>query len=178
MARKLGDADPVRPQGATDITVEEMDATVAEFYERALNEQPSPGDLALDTDLEDIFNVSPRKRKGVRAAADLLRENRESLVRKLNYWTGVQRPLVKKLVESMENRVAELGLKAEIAREKEYLTEITVYATALAMNYVARGKFVETQATGKKQVRGDKLRSTGKAEEPVKAVGEQGTGSV
>ena len=144
MARKLGDADPVRPQGATDITVEEMDATVAEFYERELSQQPSPGDLALDTDLEDIFNVSPRKRKGVRAAADLLRENRESLVRKLTYWTGVQRPLVKKLVESMENRVAELGLKVEAAREKECLTEITVYATALAMNYVARGKFVPT----------------------------------
>jgi hypothetical protein len=142
MARRLGGADPVRPQGDTDITVEEMDATVAEFYERALSEQPSPGELALDTDLEDIFNVSPRKQKGVRPAADLLRENRQSLVQKLTYWTGVQRPLVKKLVESIENRVADLKLNAEIQREKEYLTEITVYATALAMNYVARGKFV------------------------------------
>jgi len=45
--------------------------------------------------------------------------------------------------------VAELQLKAETAREKEYLTEITVYATALAMNYVTRGKFVPT--TDKKE---------------------------
>jgi hypothetical protein len=151
MAKTVGNVDPVRPQGDTDITVEEMESTVAEFYESALNQQPSPGDLALDTDLEDIFNVSKRKRKGVRPAADLLRESRQSLVSKLTYWTGLQRPLVRNLVDSIETRVAELNLKAETAREREYLTEITVYATALAMNYVTRGKFVEagTKATPK-----------------------------
>jgi len=159
MARRVGDIDPVRKHGDTDITVEEMETTVAEFYERAMSEQPSPGDLALDTDLEDIFNVSPRKRKGVRSAADLLRENRQSLVQKLTYWTGVQRPLVRTLVESIENRVAELELKAETQREKEYLTEITVYATALAMNYVARGKFVPTAE--KKNQKGNRLRRVG-----------------
>ncbi|MBV9434861.1 MAG: putative zinc-binding metallopeptidase [Acidobacteria bacterium] len=173
MARKLGDADPVRAQGDTDITVEEMDATVAEFYERAMNEQPSPGDLALDTDLEDIFNVSPRKRKGVRPAAELLRENRQSLVQKLTYWSGVQRPLIRKLVESIENRVGELQLKAETAREKEYLTEITVYATALAMNYVARGKFVPEAKPGAGKKR---LQVTGKNRFQVTGDREQGKG--
>jgi hypothetical protein len=128
-----------------------------------MNEQQSPEDLALDTDLEDIFNVSPRKRKGVRPAADLLRENRQSLVQKLTYWTGVQRPLVKKLVESIENRVAELQLKAEMQREKDYLTEVTVYATALAMNYVARGRFVPTPEKIQKgnTRKGDGLGETG-----------------
>jgi pimeloyl-CoA synthetase len=148
MARRVGNVDPVHPQGDTDITVEEMESTVAEFYESVLSQQPSPGDLALDIDLEDIFNVSKRKRKGVRPAVDLLRENHQSLVNKLTYWTGVQRPLVRKLVESVETRVAELGLKAETSREREYLTEITVYATALAMNYVARGKFFDAGTKG------------------------------
>ncbi len=121
-----------------------MDTTVADFYETVLSEQPSPGDLALDTDLQDIFKVGRRRKKGVRPAADMLRENRKSLVDKLTYWTGVPRPLVKKLVESMEVRVGELGLRADVKQEKDYLTEITVYATALAMNYITRGKFVQT----------------------------------
>ena len=43
-----------------------------------------------------------RKKKGARPAADLLRENRKTLVDKVTYWTGVQRPLVKRLVESIE----------------------------------------------------------------------------
>jgi hypothetical protein len=141
--RKLGNTDPVRPRGKTDITVEEMDTTVADFYDEALSEQPSPGELPLDTDLQDIFNAG-RKRKNVRPAVELLRENHKSLVDKLTYWSGVPRPLIKKLVESIETRVGEMGLRVEAKKEKESLTEITVYATALSMNYVTRGKFVQT----------------------------------
>lgn len=143
IARKLGDTDPVRQRGRKDITADEMDTTVAEFYEAVLNEQPSPGELSLDTDLRDIFNVSRRRKEGVRPAAELLRENRKPLVDKIAYWTGMQRPLAKKLVESIETRVGELELRADAKQEKAYLTEITVYATALAMNYVTRGKFVQ-----------------------------------
>jgi hypothetical protein len=55
--------------------------------------------------------------------------------------------------------VGELQLRAESSREKEYLTEITVYATALAMNYVTRGKFVPE---GRKKVTGDRLQGTKK----------------
>jgi hypothetical protein len=142
--RKLGSLDPVRPRGRTDITVEEMDTTVGDFYEAVLSEQPSPGDLPLDTDLQDIFNAGRRRKKGVRPAVELLRENHKSLVDKLTYWSGVPRPLIKKLVESIETRVGEMDLRVNIKQEKECLTELTVYATALAMNYVTRGKFMQT----------------------------------
>jgi hypothetical protein len=142
IGHKLGDADPVFAHGDTDITVDEMDVTVAEFYQRALDQQLSPGDLPLDTDLRDIFNVSKRRRNDVRPAVDLLRENRKVLIDKVNYWTGVQRPLVKKLVETIEAKIGDLGLRADIKCEREYLTEVTVYATALAMNYITRGKFI------------------------------------
>ena len=142
IGRQLRDVDPVVAHGDTDITVDEMSVTVGEFYERALDQQLSPGDLPLDTDLRDIFNVSRRRRNNVRPAADLLRANRKTLIDKVNYWTGVQRPLVKKLIETIETKVSELNLRADIKCEKEYLTEVTVYATALAMNYIARGKFI------------------------------------
>jgi hypothetical protein len=143
MARKFGDVEPVRPQGATDITVEEMDTTVADFYQKSLEESQSPVELALDADLVDIFKVSRRRRKGVRPAADLLKENRKAIIDKIAYWTGVARPVVKELVESIVGRVEQLNLRADISCEKEHLTETTAYATALAMNYLTRGKFVQ-----------------------------------
>jgi hypothetical protein len=143
MARKFGDADPVRPQGATDITVEEMETTLEDFYQKALEERQLTGELALDTDLVDVFKVSRRRRKGVRPAVDLLRENRKTIVDKVAYWTGVQRPVLKQLVESVTARVGELGLSADVSCEKEHLTEVTAYVTALAMNYLTRGKFVQ-----------------------------------
>ncbi|HEX3986659.1 MAG TPA: putative zinc-binding metallopeptidase [Acidobacteriaceae bacterium] len=142
IGRRLREADPVVAHGDTDITVDEMDLTVGEFYQRALDQQLTPGDLPLDTDLHDIFNVSKRRTNHVRPAVDLLRENRKVLVDKVNYWTGVQRPLVKKLIETIETKVSDLGLRADVRCEKEYLTEVSVYATALAMNYITRGKFI------------------------------------
>jgi hypothetical protein len=143
IGHRLRDADPVVAYGDTDITVDEMDVTVGEFYERALDQQVTPGELPLETDLRDIFNASKRRRNDVRPAADLLRENRKVLVDKVTYWTGVQRPLVKKLVETIEAKARDQGLRADIKCEREYLTEVSVYATALAMNYITRGKFIQ-----------------------------------
>jgi len=142
-ARRFRNVDPIRTRGTTDITVEEMESTVHEFYEKMANLEPVPEELALDSDLVDIFNVSKRKRTGVRPAADLLKENRKVLTDKVAYWTGVQRPLIKNLVESIVARVGELGLLAEVKNEAQYITEITAYATAMAMNYLTRGKFIQ-----------------------------------
>jgi hypothetical protein len=55
----------------------------------------------------------------------------------------VQRPLIRKLLEEIEKRIGELGLRADPRREAEHLTEITVYASALVMNYMTRGKFIQ-----------------------------------
>ena len=143
IGRQVGDVEPLVAQGATDITVEEMNFTVADFYDKALEEQLSPGELALDTDLLDIFNVSRRRRKGVRPAVDLLRENRKSLIDKVNYWTGMQRPMVRKLIEIIEARATDLRLNADVRCESVHLAELAVYVTALAMNYMTRGKFIQ-----------------------------------
>jgi hypothetical protein len=144
MARQFGAVEPVRPQGRTDITVDEMDTTVADFYQGMVSEARSPEELALDTDLADIFPASRRRRQKVRPAADLVRENRKSIVDKVAYWTGVPRPTVKDLVEAIASRASGLELRAETPREREHLTELTAYTTALAMNYLTRGKFVQS----------------------------------
>ncbi len=142
-AHRLREAEPLRPKGQADLTVDEMDTTVADFYQKALQKHFSPTELALDTDLTDIFKVSRRQKKHVRPAADFLKENRKTLVDKVVYWTGVPRPLIKELLESVAARVGELSLRADTRREKEHLAEVTAYTTALAMNYMTRGKFVQ-----------------------------------
>jgi len=80
----------------------------------------------------------------VRPAAELLHQHRKAIVDKVTYWSGAQRPLVKSLLETIEHRIAELKLLADVKLEDQHLVEITVYVTALAMNYVSRGKFVLT----------------------------------
>jgi len=140
IAKELGNVDPVRRRGQTDITVDEMETTVAEFYQRNNDDIPL-ADLALDADLRDIFDASKR-RKTAKPAREFLHAQRKAVVDKVAYWTGAQRPLIKKLIEVIEKRIGELNLFADTAHESEHLIQITVYVTALAMNYMARGKFV------------------------------------
>jgi len=142
IARKVGDAEPIRRRGRTDITVDEMESTVGEFYRLSLPEEVPVQDLALDADLADIFNISRKRHTGVRPAQEMLREHRKPIVDKVAYWSGVQRPIVKRLVEAICKRVEDLELRVDVRRESEYLTEFTVYTTALSMNYLIRGKFI------------------------------------
>jgi Putative zinc-binding metallo-peptidase len=144
-ARRVADLAPLRALGATDVTVEEMDVTVEQFYQQHTpDEAQAIAELALDTDLADILlKPSPRRRNGIRPAAPWLAEHRKAIVDKVTYWTGVRRPLVRALVESIELRVAALGLAVEVAREQGQLVEMTAYATTLAMNYLTRGRFVQ-----------------------------------
>ena len=72
----------------------------------------------------------------------MLNQHRKPIIDKVAYWSGVQRPIIKRLVEAICKRVEELGLRVDMGRESEYLTEFTVYTTALAMNYLVRGKFI------------------------------------
>ena len=141
IARALGNVDPVRRRAQTDITVDEMEMTVGEFYRRDGHEV-ALGDLTLDADLQDIFDAS-RRRKNTKPAQQFLHEHRKTVVDKVTYWTGAQRPLIKQLIESIEKRLGELNLFADAKREAEHLIQISVYATALATNYVHRGKFVQ-----------------------------------
>ena len=145
VARSCADREPVRAMGETDVTVDDMAVTLGEFYRRTVpDESRAIKDLALDTDLADIF-VKRRgaRRDRTRPAADLLAERRKDIVDKVTYWTGVRRPLVKQLVESIEERVRQLKLATLHGREHAHVVEVTAYTTALAMNYLARGRFTQ-----------------------------------
>jgi len=73
---------------------------------------------------------------------EMLRQHRKPIIDKVAYWSGVQRPIVKRLVEAICKRVEDLGLLVDVRRESDHLTEFTVYTTALSMNYLVRGKFI------------------------------------
>jgi len=147
VARHVGDVDPPRAIGATDVTVDEMETTIGEFYRGAREtDEMLAAKLPLDVDLKEIFSKSKRSRRPpARPAADLVAECRKPIVDRVTHWTGVRRPLVKSLVESIERRLRELDLSTEPARERADLAAVTAYVTTLAMNYLVRGEFIATE---------------------------------
>ena len=84
MARKFGDVEPIRRRGRTDITVDEMESTVGEFYRLSLPEEIPVQELALDADLRtssislpnDVMACGPRWRCYVSIASPLSTKSR------------------------------------------------------------------------------------------------------
>ena len=143
VCKELSDVKPLRAVGQIDYTVAEMQQTVEEFYrETTVDESAAISELALDTDLIDIFvtqeQCSARKEYG--PAAQLIAEFRRDIVDRVNYWTGVRRSLVRTLVESIERRVTELELCVDVQRRVSHMLELTVYIATLSMTFLTGGK--------------------------------------
>jgi hypothetical protein len=138
IARQLGNADPLRKRGTPDITVAEMETTVGEFYRHTTDQIPLL-DVSLDSDLAAILNVS-KKLKTSEPAGPFLHKHRKNLVDHIASWTSMQRPQIRKLMESVEKRITELGLRIDTKKEPEHLSELTVFVTTLVMNHLARGR--------------------------------------
>ena len=155
-ARALGDSEPAVRLASTDITVEEMNMTVEEFF-RAQEPAPEPVDVALEHDLPDFF---ARRRQGARPAAEFLRGHRATLVNKIEYWTGVRRSVIRALVEKLEETTARLGLAMRSGEEAASLIEVTAYATTLVMNYLSHGRFIPHARRPRHGHRGQAVRNT------------------
>ena len=138
IARELGNVDPLRKRGSPDITVDDMEITVGEFY-RHSTEQIPLFETNLDAELSAMFSA-PRKKKSAEPADKFVARHRKALVDHIASWTAMQRPLIRKLVDAIQKRSAELGLMIDAGRESEHLSEFTVFATTLVMNHLARSK--------------------------------------
>jgi hypothetical protein len=144
VARQVGSQPPVLANGVFDVTVEDMKLTVEEYYRRLTRQNGAAVNVALESDLVDMFVPRGRRRKGVRPAWEMLEPHRESLTAKITYWTGVKRPVVRALVERILRTLREHELFGIEDREEAYLIELTAYGTTLAMNYLTRGRFVQS----------------------------------
>lgn len=133
-ARELRKRKPKRSKGTPDLTVDEMDYTVAEFYERTLEEQPAPAALPSDAELAEIFRSRLRGRKKLSPAASLVREHRKALADSISRWTSVQRPLIKRLIEDIESRLASQNIMADSRLATANLVDLAAYTAMLALN--------------------------------------------
>jgi hypothetical protein len=134
IAREVRNQKPPHPHGEPDLTVDDMDYTVAEFYERTLQEQPVPAQLPSDTELAEIFRSTLRGRKKLKPAAALVREHRKAMADSIARWTAAQRPLVKRLLETIESRLSALDIKADSRLATANLLDLVAYTTVLALN--------------------------------------------
>ena len=141
VVRRVRAQEPVVSTGDLEVPVEDLKLTLEQFYRRLLRQNGAGVKVALEADLSDLFIPEGRRRKGIRPAWELVDEHRKVLTDKITYWTGVRRPVVRALIEQIVRAAREFRLFADIARESDYLVELTAYGATLAMNYLTRRRF-------------------------------------
>src|SRR5438105_1714322 len=66
VTRQVGREPPAVPSGAFDITVADMKLTVEQYYRRLMRQNGAAVNVALESDLTDLFVPQGRRRKGIR----------------------------------------------------------------------------------------------------------------
>ncbi len=142
LVRENANRDPLVSRGRPDITTDQMNMTVGEYIDQSAARTREVLEAALDHHLEDIF-LSPSgvPAKGSRLAWEIVEEHRVALTNTIATWTGVRRSVVRDLVDSIAAATRKQGFRGLRGKEKEYLVRLTAYTTALAANYLTRGKF-------------------------------------
>jgi len=139
VARRYGHQTPVVTDETKDAPVESLTMTLAEWYGMSGGAETTACELpqVLNEDLRAVFPAE----KG-QPAIDVLRPLRGPLLEDLYRWTGLNRRLLRALVDDLFRRVDALGLKIEPESADARLISLATLTATLAMNYRYTDRFV------------------------------------
>jgi hypothetical protein len=141
LARENADREPLLSRGRPDITADQMNMTVGQYIDQSSARTRAVYETTVDHHLEDIFLPPGSSTRGSRPAWEIVEEHRTPLTNTIATWTGVRRSVVRDIVDSITAATRKHGFRGVRGKEKEYLVHLTAYTTALAANYLTRGKF-------------------------------------
>jgi hypothetical protein len=141
VARQYGQKPPIVTDEKLDTPVQELTMTLDRWYEtgRDTNHVSLNLHRTLNNDLRRLFPMEQGQ-----PAADVLRSNRNQLIKEVNHWTGMNRALLVALIDELLERVQFLDLKIIPEKTAEQIVSVSVFVTTLVMNYLYRGQFIES----------------------------------
>lgn len=138
MVKKFGEKPPLINDGKLDMPVEEMTMTLGTWYRKQKKRRRIFIHPVINEDLKRLFPAKEGK-----LVVDILRANREQLIRDVYFWTGIERQTLIALINVIQKRLQLLELKIETDQTATFMGKISVFVTTLVMNYLYRGKFVD-----------------------------------
>ncbi|HMK72933.1 MAG TPA: hypothetical protein VK454_06320, partial [Myxococcaceae bacterium] len=122
--------------------VDQMEETVADYYRsRELTER---ADLEIGEKLDqELFLLFEPPGAAPLAASELLTHERQTLIQAASQYTGVQRAVVRSVVDHLIARTEQLKLTAQPDRASAYVTRTSSLVTALAMNDLYTGRLFD-----------------------------------
>jgi hypothetical protein len=138
MATKFGRLCPTVADGDLDMPVQEMTMTLDAWFKRQRRNRVALPPI-MDEDLRRLLPSAEGQ-----LAADRLGPSQYQVARAVHRWTGIDRSLLIALVDALLERIRVLGLRIEKGQTASSTAGLSVFVTALAMNYLQTGRFIES----------------------------------
>jgi hypothetical protein len=140
VAGRYGNWPPIVTGGKLDIPLNEMTMTLGSWYTE--HKEGRGISIALPEIVnEDLKRLFPAVEGQL--AIDILRADRQQLIRDVHYWTGIDRNTLVALVDELLDRIRLLGLKIDPGQTATVIGGVSVFVTTLVMNYLNKGKFID-----------------------------------
>lgn len=142
MVQRTGHTAPLVQLSDRDLDVSDMEETVADYYRlRDLDEKV---DVALGEKLDqELLQVFELPGKGDQNAHALVKRERQNLIQSVSQFAGVNRAVVRSVVDHLLLRLKTLELTTSGKLTSPMLTRLSALLTALVMNYLYTGRFVD-----------------------------------
>lgn len=141
LMQAIGSTLPPVTTSARPGAAERLERRLATHYARRRKEYAHDAPDFYDGDLRKVFATADGT--PTRAAAQLMRQQRRTLVPTVARWTGARKYIINELITALERRCRELDLR--VAEHEPPRHELLTYLTVLIMNYVHTGHYKATR---------------------------------
>ncbi len=143
-AAELGHRPPQVGLDTHDIDADQMEETVADYYR--LRDLAERVDLEIGEKLDtELFQLFEPPGSAPASAAQMLRDQRQTLIQAATQYSGVNRAVVRSVVDHLTDRTENLKLTASPDRASGYVANLGSLVTALAMNELYTGRLFDTE---------------------------------
>ena len=143
-ATELGHRPPQVSLDSHDVDADQMEETVADYYR--LRDLAERVDLEIGEKLDtELFQLFEPPGSAPASAAQMLRDQRQTLIQAATQYSGVNRAVVRSVVDHLTDRTDQLKLTASPDRASGYVANLGSLVTALAMNELYTGRLFDTE---------------------------------
>ena len=144
LVQRLGRTPPLVQIAEKDVSVDEMEETVLDHYRMRAAEEKI--DLELPQDLDQLlYQIFEDPGVSSSRADQLMRADRQTLIQAVTTYAGVNRPVVRAVVDHLIERTGALNLSVWSERSSQYLSRLTALITALVVKYYYTQRFIDPE---------------------------------
>ncbi|MDP2922164.1 MAG: putative zinc-binding metallopeptidase [Candidatus Omnitrophota bacterium] len=141
VVQEIKDKPPLVKKGKKYRKASSLNLTLANYYKKKKHIYAEDFPDFHDTNLIKIFSDKSKTDTKQPYAYSIIKKYKDGICDDVSIWTGEKKFIINDLLETMIKRCKHLGLLNSMP-EQQAILKISIYVTALIMNYVHTGRFL------------------------------------